>query len=103
MVLTHHSQTQFTVQFIAYSVAVFIGQALKRTVPITYNLSQSSYINKTIAEADKGLSVICRCQNLLPRNCKEHYTKNNIRPILDYGGSIYVSCPMQEAEALETI
>ena len=52
-------------------------------VTISNTLSWSSHINAAIAKADRRLSVIRRCQNILPRSCKEMLYKTTIRPVLD--------------------
>ena len=55
---------------------------------ISTTLSWSVHINRVIAKADKRLNVIRRCQQVLPRSCKEMLYKTTIRPVLDYGDII---------------
>ena len=52
---------------------------------ICNTLSWSVHIKRVIAKADKRLNVIRRCQQVLPRSCKEMLYKTTIPPVLDYG------------------
>ena len=70
-------------------------------VTINNKLSWSVHINTAIAKADKRLSVIRRCRDQIPRQCRETLYKTMIRPVLDYGDVIYNSCLKSESEALE--
>ena len=70
-------------------------------VTISNTLSWSFHVNAAIARADKRLSVIRRCQTILPRSCKEMLYKTTIRPVLDYGDIIYDPCLKSESEAIE--
>ena len=70
-------------------------------VSISNTLNWSAHINAAIAKADRRLSVIRRCQNVLPRSCKEMLYKTTIRPVLDYGDIIYDHCLKSESEAIE--
>ena len=49
-------------------------------VTISNTLSWSSHINAAIAKADRRLSVILRCQNILPRSCKDMLYKQLSAP-----------------------
>ena len=70
-------------------------------VTISNTLSWSSHINAAIAKADRRLSVIRRCQNILPRSCKDMLYKTTIRPVLDYGDIIYDPCLKSESDVIE--
>ena len=63
--------------------------------------SWSVHINRVIAKADKRLNVIRRCQQVLPRSCKEMLYKTTIRQVLDYGDIIYDECLKSESDAIE--
>ena len=69
-----------------------VNQHTHLGLTISNTLSWSVHINRVIAKADKRLNVICRCQQVLPRSCKEMLYKTTIRPVLDYGDIIYDAC-----------
>ena len=66
-------------------------------ITICNTLSWSVHINKAIAKADRRLNIICRCQKILPRSCKEMLQKTTIRP----GNIIYDACLKSESDAIE--
>ena len=52
-------------------------------------LSFYDYINAKISEANKGIEIIKRLSNTLPRNCLLTIYKSFIRPHIDYCDIIY--------------
>ena len=78
-----------------------VDQHTHLEVTISNRLSWSSHINAAIAKADRRLSFIRRCQNILRRSCKEMLYKTTIRPVLDYGNIIYDQCLKSESDAIE--
>ena len=87
--------------FLNGDVLTEVDQHIHLGVTISNTLSWSFHINAAIAKADRRLSVIRRCQNILPRSCKEMLYKTTIRPVLDYGDIIYDPCLKSESEAIE--
>ena len=84
------------------TVKSFHPQVFFNEVPIEPSVSQkdlglhldqkldfSKHINEKISEAQKGISVIKKLYNILPRNVLLTIYKSFVRPHLDYGDIIY--------------
>ena len=66
--------------FLNGNVISEVDQHTHLGVSISNTLSWSSHINAAIAKADRRLSVIRRCQNILHRSCKDMLYKTTICP-----------------------
>ena len=67
----------------------------------TENLSWDSHIRDRILKAASTLNTLNRCIRIIPRIVKEYIYKTLIRPILEYGCTIYDNCPLYVSNYLE--
>ena len=52
-------------------------------------LTFKHHINKKINKANKGIGIICKLNNILPRSALSTIYRSFIRPHLDYGDVIH--------------
>jgi hypothetical protein len=67
----------------------------------TENFSWEDHIRDRVSKASPTLNTLVRCSRIIPRIVKENIYKTFIRPILEYGCTIYDNCPIYVSNYLE--
>ena len=65
------------------------------------SMNWEAHITKLISKANRKIGLIWKISEHLPRICAENMYNYYIRPVLDYGSTIYDNCGKQLREKLE--
>ena len=67
----------------------------------TEKFSWESHIRDRVLKTAPTLNTLVRCSRIIPRIVKENIYKTLIRPVLEYGSTIYDNCPLYVSNYLE--
>ena len=72
-------------------------------VTITNDLSWSKHITQIASKANKRLNIISRSRHILPRLALEHLYTSMVRPIIEYGDTLFDNAPLHLTQLLDKI
>ena len=72
-------------------------------ITLTQDMSWQRHIDDITARANKRLDVLCRLSYQLDRNTLATLYCSFIRPVLEYGDTLYNGCTLQQSNSIEQV